>query len=108
VRETDRYVLDFDIPVYEEGSSEIQGRVHDITEKGIGIRGLSLKVDEVKTLVVLGDAFGVVAPFELRAICRWSGLDGNDGQYAAGFQILEISNEAMEELRKLIKLIAFG
>ena len=108
VREMDRYVLDFDIPVYEEGYTEIQGRVHDITEKGIGIRGLLVRVADVKTLVVLGDAFGVVAPFDLRAICRWSGLDGSDGQYAAGFQILEISDEAMEELRKLIKLIAFG
>jgi uncharacterized protein (DUF433 family) len=108
VRESDRYVLDFDIPVYEEGLPEIQGRVHDITEKGVGIRGLSLKVNEVKTLVVLGDAFGVVAPFDFRAICRWSGLDQEDGLYAAGFQILEISDRSMGDLRKLIKLIAFG
>lgn len=108
VRELDRYVLDFDIPVYEQGCPEIQGRVHDITEKGVGIRGLSMKVDEAKTLVVAGDAFGVVAPFEFSAICRWSGLDHEDGRYAAGFQILEISRLSMEELRKLIKLIAFG
>jgi uncharacterized protein (DUF433 family) len=108
VRESNRYVLDFDIPVYDERAPEIQGRVHDITEKGVGIRGLSVRVDEVRKLVVLGDAFGVVAPFDFSAICRWSGVDEQDGLYAAGFQILEISDHSLEELRKLIKLIAFG
>lgn len=108
VRVEDRYVLDFDIPVYGAGHPEVQGSVHDITENGIGIRGLRHKVSEVKTLVVLGDAFGVVAPFEFGAVCRWSTVDEQDGGYAAGFQILDISEKALHELRKLIKLIAFG
>jgi uncharacterized protein (DUF433 family) len=108
VREENRYVLDFDIPVYEVGLPETQGRVRDITEKGVGIRGLRHAVNDVKTLVVLGDAFGVVAPFEFSAICRWSGMDDREGTYAAGFQILDISENALQELRKLIKLITFG
>jgi hypothetical protein len=108
IRESSRYVLDFDIPVYEVGFPETQGRVHDITEKGVGIRGLHHKVNDVRTLVVLGDAFGVVAPFEFRAICRWSAMDEQEGKYAAGFQIGDISESSLEELRKLIKLIAFG
>jgi uncharacterized protein (DUF433 family) len=108
VREADRYVLDFDIPVYEDGLPEAQGRVHDITEKGVGTRGLRQKVNEIKKLVVLGDAFGVVAPFEFSAICRWSTVDRQEGNHAAGFQILEISDAALQELRKLIKLITFG
>ncbi len=84
VREADRYVLDFDIPVYEDGHPETQGSVHDITEKGVGIRGLRIRVNEVKTLVVLGDAFGVVAPFRIECPMQVVNRGRTDPEFCSG------------------------
>jgi uncharacterized protein (DUF433 family) len=108
VRSLHRYLLDLEIPVYEAGFPETQGRIHDISEKGVGTRGLPARVNEVNTLVVLGDAFGVVEPFEFDAVCRWCQLDQVRGEWTAGYQIVDITERALEEVQKIIKLSSFG
>lgn len=105
IRKVQRNYVDFDLPVYEENDPEIHGKVRDITEEGVGILGLETGVDQVKKLVILGDFFGEVAPFEFEATCRWAKRIGPLGELRAGFQITFISEPDLRELRKLIHLI---
>ncbi len=106
IRELERYHVDFDLPVYESSSPEIQGKVRDITEKGVGLVGIDSEAYETKTLVILGDYFGEISPFEFRADCRWSRRQPPSNKCFAGFRITEISRESLRELKRLIQLVA--
>lgn len=104
-RSFERYGLDFVIPVYDIEFPEIHGRIHNINQEGLGVRGIPAGIHDVKTLVVLGDEFGEVAPFEFEAVCKWVRKDRTDENSVAGFKITHISDGDFLELRKLI---AFG
>lgn len=108
IRELNRCYLDFELPIYEPVHPEIQGRVRDITERGVGIVGLEACQDEVKGLVIPGDFFGEVGPVEFVAMCRWARTGVNDGACQSGFEIVRISNENLRVLRKLIHLVELG
>ncbi len=105
VRQIQRYSPDFDVPLYESISPEIQGRVRDISEEGVGVVGIEASVNEIKTFVVLGDPFGEVGPFEFEAECRWITATDGDWQCMSGYRIIDISEDGLRHLRKLIHLI---
>lgn len=105
-RELDRYYLDFDLPIVETGPPEVDGRVRDITEKGVGMIGIPSRVDEVKTFLVLHDEFVLIEPFMFEAQCRWSRQEP-DGRCAAGYRITNISAKDLKDLRQLIHLVTF-
>ncbi len=107
VRGEPRFYLDFDLPVSVVGESGIKGRVRDITEDGIGLAGIESEVDELKRLIILGDEFGEVDPFDFEAICRWIRKESGEGDYLSGFQITNISDENMGKLRQLIRIVTF-
>jgi hypothetical protein len=107
-RNQTRYFVDFEIIVYEAGRPDIQGKLRDVTEDGVGLIGIQANVDEELTLVVLGDAFGLVDAFEFQAKCRWTNWDQSSEGLASGFQIVNISERDRTELRKLIRLITFA
>ena len=92
------------ITVYDRGSRGPKGSIKDISEKGLGVRGIAGVVGESKTLLILGDDFGLVDPFEVEAECRWAGTEGPGGQQVAGFQITAISDEDLRRLQELISL----
>lgn len=104
VRGRERYYLDLNVAVCDSEDRKRRGRVRDVTEEGVGIAGLESAVDEVKTLIVLGDDFGEVNPFEFRAICRWASTDESSGEPIAGFQVIAITDENMSDLKALIKI----
>ena len=107
-RKCDRHGLDFHMPVYEISQPEVQGRIVDITERGARLSGVRAEVGEALTLVALGDTLGDIAPFEFRALCRWIGQGEEESQEVSGFEITEISDENLGELRKLIQSIDLG
>ena len=106
VRQLQRYYPDFDVPIYESLSPEVQGRVRDITEEGVGVVGIDSLVYDVKTFVVLGDPFGEVGPFEFEAECRWAKAHDGLKRSVSGYRIVDISEHDLRLLRKLIHLIA--
>lgn len=106
-RELERYYLDFDLPIFAGGSNQIQGRVRDITEKGIGTIGIPADIDEMKKLEIRHQKYVLIKPFMFQAKCRWIKQEGAEGQYLAGFQIIDISDEAVKELQYLLRLVTF-
>lgn len=105
-RKQDRYYLDFDLPIVETGPPEIDGRVRDITEKGVGVIGIPSEVGEIKTFLVLHDEFVLIEPFLFRAKCRWAKQEA-DGRHSAGFEITSISDKDLQDLKQLIHLVTF-
>ena len=90
--------------IYERQDLTIHGSVRDITEHGVGIKGISASQGETKTFVITPDEFVEVDPFEFEAICRWA-LETPDGEVASGFEITAIADKDLHELRKMINLI---
>lgn len=90
--------------IYERQDLEIRGLVRDITERGVGIKGIKAAQGETKTFLITPDEFVEVDPFQFEAICRWV-LETPDGEYASGYEITDIGEKDLKELRKMIKLI---
>ncbi len=106
-RELERYYLDFDLPVFAVGPTEIRGKVRDITEKGVGTIGIPADADEIKKLEIRHQKFVLIKPFSFQAKCRWVKQKGAEGEYIAGFEIVDISDEDVKELQYLLRLVTF-
>ena len=105
IREQERLRLDFEVSVCDVDKPDATGTVRDISETGIGTNGIAVEVDEIKTLMVLGDVLDQVVPFACRARCRWTSSDESDGRIRAGFQIIQISARDRRQLRRLVELV---
>lgn len=103
LRESRRSKLGLEVPVYEMGSPKKRGIVRDVSEKGIGLRGIRAKIGETKTIVIYGDEFGEYASFALDVVCKWVSKDPS-GEYVAGFEIHNISVASQGEFQWLIEM----
>jgi len=95
--------LDFPIPIFEESVPEVRGLVHDIAEHGIGVRGIPVRRDDVKTFVIAVNEFFRTEPVLVQARCRWAKRESEPRSFAAGFEIVRVISGDLEELRKLIR-----
>jgi hypothetical protein len=103
LRDLDRYCLDFELVVIEDGGSARKGTVKDISEKGIGLVGIEARPGDTLTLVVDPESFLEVNPFRFKAQCRWA--DASSGACVTGLQIVDLSEADHKELEKLIGLL---
>jgi uncharacterized protein (DUF433 family) len=108
MRELPRHHLSMAVTIYEATRPEVKGTLRDITEKGVGITGISARVGEVKTLVIPAETFIEADKIVFEAKCAWAQTEGTEDQYFAGFQITSISEECFEDLRSLIRSVCFS
>ncbi len=101
-----RFVL-FSFPVYVADDLDEEGLVNDITDKGLQVSGIQTGVGEAKSLLIRADEFADIYPFVFEATCRWINPENERGEFAAGFEITNISEGGLAELHKLIKMLAF-
>jgi uncharacterized protein (DUF433 family) len=92
--------------VYEQAKPMIKGRVLDLSEKGVGVIGISSEVDDLKTLTIAPDELTVFEPFTLQAACRWFRGGDRDIPCTAGFAITHIEEPSLEQLRDLLESMA--
>jgi hypothetical protein len=103
-RRSDRHTVDFVLPIYAEDEPHVLGTVVDLTENGVGTRGIKARVNDLKRLAIPADEFFDVGRLRFLAHCRWADRDPSDGEYIAGFEIGELPAKDLMELRKLIEL----
>lgn len=96
------------VTICEQGKPGTRYQVRDISENGIGIIGIKAQIDEMKSLAVVGDEFGEIAPFEFEAQCRWARQPESDGVICAGFRITRIGGDDLLRLREFIQGFTFG
>lgn len=100
------YVL-FSFPVYDVGNLDKEAFVNDLSEQGLQISGLESQVGDVRSLLIKADEFADIYPFVFEAECQWVRERDEFGEYAAGFEIVSISDRGLQELRSLIRLLSF-
>jgi len=106
VRVLARNFLAFPVPVYEVESLLVQGEIIDITEKGLQVAGIEAEPQETKTFLIRADEFLDIYPFVFEARCQWVRREEPDDRCVAGFEIVDISEMGLEELRRLIGVLA--
>ncbi len=104
-RRSHRHYLTLLLPVYEVSLPELKGWVTDVTEFGIGTRGLPVKPGDLLTLVVLPERYAPAQEIVFDAACQWAENEGAEAETIAGFEITEISEENLESLRALIRFV---
>jgi hypothetical protein len=95
------------LPVHELDNPSRQGMVSNLTDRGIGVKGLRARVDEVKTLVMRPEKLFQLSPFILSAKCRWVKPSDQEQEIQAGFEIIYIVHEELQKLRNLIETLDY-
>jgi hypothetical protein len=94
------------LPICDADDPKNMGTIEDITEKGLGIRGIQVQKGETKTLVFFSDRLFPVGPFSIQAQCRWVKNGNGNGQTESGFEITNISESGTQQLKKIIQWVA--
>ena len=95
------------LPIYDLENLINKGTVVDISEVGLQISGIPAKVGDTKELLVQADYFADVYPFIFESKCKWSSK-AEDGNLFSGFEITSIPEGALEELRKLTRMLTIS
>lgn len=103
-----RHHIVFHLPVYDLDDISGEGYVKDISERGLQTIGIVVEKGQSKSLLIQADGLADVYPFNFDAVCRWIGPSDSADDLQAGFEISAITDGGMDELRKLIRLLAFG
>ncbi len=97
----------FSIPVYDTEDLELEGWITDITEEGLQLTGMPAEVGQSRSLLIRADEFHDIFPFAFDAKCKWVHTD-DANETLVGFEIVDISETGLEELRKLIQLLTIN
>jgi hypothetical protein len=101
-RKEQRYYVFVPLPIYDMGNLFNEGQVVDISQGGLRITGLSARFGDKKNFLIQPDYFLNVLPFTFEAECRWV-FQSEREPCMAGFQITDISDRCLEELKKIVR-----
>jgi hypothetical protein len=96
------------LPIFESDNHETQGCVRDITEKGVQVVGIPAEPGETKRFVVRPKELAEINEFSFDARCRWVEPDSDGNGCVAGFAITNISKNAVQDLRRLVRALTLG
>ncbi len=97
-----RHYIDVPLTVYGAAHPQIKGAAREISQTGLGTKGIRASVGETKTLVISPEKLFLIDPFAFDAVCRWTRREGANREHVAGFEIVAISEEGSARLRELI------
>ncbi len=95
------------IDIYEKNNPQIMGRIRDLSEVGVGVRGLEAEVGELKSLIVVPDEFFEIEQFSFEAKCRWCRTESGGKIFRSGFEITDIKGDSLTGLQELLQLMTY-
>jgi hypothetical protein len=95
------------LPVQDAANKDLQGMVMNVSERGLGVKGLKATVDETRKLIIRPDKFLQLKPFALQAKCRWVQPSDDPQEILAGFEITSIGTKERQELGDLIETLEY-
>ena len=107
LRKLPRHFLTLALRIHEESRPENEGELLDVTEKGVGVKGLEVTSGKTMNLVIVSSGFVDLSDITFEAVCRWSKQE-DDGTWASGFEITNILDSGLKNLRKIIRGLAMG
>jgi len=94
--------------IYEEAKPAVEGRLHEVTERGLTIIGIQARIGEEKSFIIPCKEFLPADRIAFRADCLWANMKQGTGQWVSGYQVTSISRESLGLLRDLIQLLTLG
>jgi len=107
MRDMHRRYLAVTTHIWEADRPEVKGWLLNVTERGLGTVGLRTYVGDTKDVVIDARESAKIDSIRAKVQCIWSGRQDSDGQPTAGFQIVEISEDALANLKDLVKRLTF-
>jgi hypothetical protein len=107
VRVTPRDEVDFPLSAYEIKHPLRTGYVRDISEHGLGTRGIPSDLGQIMTLVVRADEFFQTDPVVVDVKCCWTERDDHHDELLAGFEVVRSLKGGLHELQQLIQALSF-
>jgi hypothetical protein len=95
------------LPVQDAANPNVQGMIINISERGLGVKGLKAEVDETRKFIIRPDKFLQLRPFGLQVKCRWVKPSDDSHEISAGFEIISIAEKEREELSTLIETLEY-
>jgi hypothetical protein len=95
------------LPVQDADNPEVLGIVLNISERGLGVKGLKTEVDEVKRFIIMPGRFIELRPVTLKAKCRWVNAHDDPQEVLAGFEMVFIAKDQLLELKNLIETLDY-
>jgi hypothetical protein len=95
------------LPVQDVSNPDERGIVTDLSERGLGVKGLKIEIDEVRELIIRPDKFFNLSPFSFKAKCRWTKTEDEGQEILAGFEIVSIAGKDLEGLKDLIHTLEY-
>ncbi len=92
---------------YDVDDPASEGYVLDISEKGLQLAGIPIKLNQQKTLMIQIDKSWQINPFSFDVECRWCNPETEDEPFICGLEIINISARDSEELQKVVERLSF-
>lgn len=96
------------LPIFDVDDPTIEGLVQDISENGVQVSGMKIKVGAKKTFIIQAEDNCGIKPFSFDAECRWVSPESEDEMSMAGFEIISISEKDLEELQRVLQTLVFS
>lgn len=103
-----RKQVEFLLPVSDLEEPENVGLVYDISEDGVGTRGLKAYMHQIMTLVIPADDYFHVEPIIFKGVCRWIDEKEDRWESAAGFRVDELLRGSLTGLQDIIRAVRPG
>ncbi len=104
-RNLHRHYLALLLPIYDVKFPETRGWLTDVTDHGVGTRGLEATPDDAITLAIIPEKFSDSPLIVFDAVCQWTEGEGPDAEPMAGFEIADISESNLRALRQLVRFV---
>jgi len=101
IRRMPRYRPAMKLAITDLDDLDLVCYVKDMTEKGVQVLGLKTEKGATKVFLIQAGFQTAVEPFSFTAVCRWAKVDP-DNTSVAGFEITNISDADLKQLRKLM------
>ena len=102
-RAWERDEVDFPLRIYEQSDSYARGSVLNISERGIGVKGIRATVSGVKTLLIRADEVFKVEPIVCEAVCRWIKPAREDRDCVGGYEVVKFVTGDLKTIQDLMK-----
>jgi uncharacterized protein (DUF433 family) len=96
------------VGVYCEDNPNVQGKIRDLSEDGVGVLGLTATVGEIATLVFMPYDALEIDDFSVETKCRWFKSGQAGAMSSAGFEFTHLSEKSLSELQKLLQLMTLS
>lgn len=104
-RKFERDEVDFPLPVYERENPQARGFVLNISEHGMGVRGIRSGVHETKTYVIRADEVFQVEPIVCEATCRWIAPAREDRSCVGGYEVVAFLSGDFKTVQHLMRAL---